>query len=284
MSSSPYIIDVGDAEFERDVIARSHDLPVVVDFWAPWCGPCRQLGPVLERVAGEFAGAFLLVKINVDEAQAVASRYGVKSIPQVIGFRDGEPAAEFVGAKSEGEVRRFVSGLVPTEAQQRARAGDLEVRDDPDAAAVHYRAALELDVHCAGARLGLARLLADDDPDSALELLAGLIGTPAQEKEGDRLAASLRTRAASDADEGELRSAVDAHPDDPGPRLALGRMLAAHQRFEEALPELIASIRADAEWEDSAARKAVLDIFELLGGDDPLTQRFRRELAGALYR
>jgi putative thioredoxin len=285
MADSPFILDVGDAEFEREVVARSRDLPVVVDFWAPWCGPCRQLGPLLERVAEEMAGAFLLVKINVDAAQQVAARFEVRSIPLVIGFRDGEPVAQFVGAKPEGEIRRFVARLVPSEAEQLARAGDLAAPGDPAAAETHYRDALELEPHCAAARLGLARLLAErDESDPALELLEALIGTAAQEREADRLAAALRTRAAAAADESELRAAAEADPEAPGPRLALGRTLAANQRFEEALEQLIAAIRCDAEFENGAARRAVLDVFELLGGDDPLTQRFRRELAGALYR
>jgi len=201
MADSPFILDVGDAEFEAEVLARSHDLPVVVDFWAPWCGPCRALGPILERVADEFAGAFLLVKVNVDEAQQVAERFGVRSIPLVISFRDGEPAGQFVGAKPEGEIRRFVTSLVPSEAERLARAGDLAASRDPAAAETHYRNALALDTHCAAARLGLARLLAGrDEPDPALELLEGLIGTPAEEKEADRLAAALRTAAAAGAD------------------------------------------------------------------------------------
>ncbi len=279
------MLDVGDAEFERDVIARSHDLPVVVDFWAPWCGPCRALGPILEGLAEEQAGAFLLVKVNVDEAQEVASRYQVRSIPLVIGFLDGEPAAQFVGAKPEGEIRRFLSSLVPSEALQLARAGDLLAADDPAAAEKHYQDALAEDPHCGAARLGLARLLATrGEALPALELLEGLIGTPALEKEADRLAAALRTGATADVDESALRAAADGNPGDAGARLALGRMLAANQRFEEALEELIAAVRANAELEDGAARKAILDIFELLGGDDPLTPRFRRELAGALYR
>lgn len=285
MTAASTLLDIGDAEFESAVIARSHEIPVVVDFWAPWCGPCRALGPVLERVAEELNGSFLLVKVNVDEAQQVASRYAVKSIPLVIGFRDGEPVAQFVGAKPEGQVRRFVESLIPTQAEQLARAGDRAAAEDSAAAENHYRAALAEDPHCGGARLGLARIHGEQgELDAALALLNGLMGSPAQEKEADRLSATFRTRAAGEADESELRHATEANPTAPGAHLELGRLLAAKQRYEEALELLIRSVRCGADHEDGAARKAIVDVFEVLGSDDPLTQRFRRELAAALYR
>lgn len=285
MTVASMTLDVGDADFEREVIARSHEIPVVVDFWAPWCGPCRALGPVLERVAEELAGHFLLVKINVDEAQQVASRFGVKSIPLVIGFRDGEAVSKFVGAKPEGEVRRFVVGLVPSKAEQLARAGDRIAAEDASAAETHYRAALDEDSHCAAARLGLARIQGErGELEPALELLEGLMGSSAQEKEADRLSATLRTGAAGEADEAELLAAANTNPTSPSAHLAVGRFLAAKERYEEALEALIHSVRCGADHEDGAARKALLDVFEVLGSDAPLTQRFRRELAAALYR
>jgi len=285
MAAAQHVIDVGDDDFEREVAQRSHQTPVVVDFWAPWCGPCRALGPLLERIASESDGAFVLAKVNVDLAQAVAGRFEVRSIPLVIGFRGGEPVGRFVGAQPESEVRRFVAGLVPSRADRLAAEGDALALRDPEGAEARYRSAIDMDPLCGAAKLGLARLQGERDQiDEALALLESLVGDPALEKEADRLAAALRTRAPEGADEASLRAQLVADPADLGARIALGRVLAGQSRHEDALTELIEAVRRDPDYEDAAARKAVLDLLEVLGADDPLTDRFRRELAGALYR
>ena len=280
------VLDVGDADFETAVIERSATTPVVVDFWAPWCGPCRSLGPILERLAAEYTGAFVLAKVDVDSAQQVAARYQVRSIPAVMGFRDGEIRTQFVGAQPEHAVRQFLAELIPSEADRLVDEGDeLTRRGDTDAAKERYEAAIALEPRHEHALLGLARLLADTgDIASALDVLERIVPSPANEREVDRLAAALRTRRDGDADEAALRERLAADEGDLAARLDLGRVLGAQGRHEEALTEHIDVVKRDPGFAEGAARLAMLDLFEVLGPEHELTNRFRRELARALYR
>jgi putative thioredoxin len=286
MTVAPHRIDVGDEDFEREVIQRSHERPVVVDFWAAWCGPCRALGPLLERLADEHAGEFVLAKLDVDRAPETARRFGVRSIPLVLGFRDGEPVAEFLGAQPEAAVRRFLAKVLPTEADRLAAAGDeLAEGGHENAAEERYRSALALEARHGRALLGLARILAArGDGAAALPLLERVGANDPVLRQAERLAAELRTRAEPGADPEALRQRIARHPDDVAARLALGRALAAAGQYEAALPELLAVVESDPELEEQAARRAMLDVFEVLGRDHPLTLEFRSELARALYR
>jgi putative thioredoxin len=280
------VIDVGDADFERAVIERSATTPVVVDFWAPWCGPCRQLGPVLERLAAEYAGGFVLAKVDIDAAQQVAARYEVRSIPAVVGFRDGEVRAQFVGAQPEPSVRRFLAELIPNEADILADEGDaLARRGDVDAAKERYEAAIALDARNEHALFGLAQLLAGTgDIEAAQNALELIVPSPENERDVDHLAATLRMRADGDGDEATLRERLADDESDLAARIDLGRALGAQGRHEEALTELLDGVKRDPTFRDGAARLAMLDLFEMLGSEHELTNRFRRELARALYR
>jgi putative thioredoxin len=288
MDPNAFHFDVGEADFERAVLERSKQVPVVVDFWAPWCGPCRTLGPLLERLAEQHAGAFVLARVNVDEAPALAQRHGVRSIPTVIGVRDGALVGEFVGAQPEPVVRRFVEALLPTEADRLSAEADALARDGhANAAEERYRGALALEARHPRALLGLAHVLGErGDVPAALDLLERVVDGGPLERQAEHLAAELRTRSGQEdaPAEAELRARLAARPDDLAARLDLGRALAAAGRHEEALGELLAVVKAEPAFAEEGARKAMLDVFELLGGDHPLVKRFRGELARALFR
>lgn len=286
MGLESWAIDVGDADFEREVLDRSLKIPVVVDFWAPWCAPCRVLGPVLERLAVEHEGAFMLARVNVDEAPEVAQALGVRSIPAVKGFRDGTLVTEFVGARPESVIRAFLARLLPTEADRLAReAQDRAAAGDTQTAERLFRDALVRDGRHAGALVGLARLLGDrGEIAEGLKLLDLVLPSAPIAEEAERLAAQLRTRTDGAGDEDTLRRRLAADPTDSAARVDLGRVLAAQDRYEEALGELLAVVQRDPHFADDAARKIMVDIFAVLGPDDRLTERFRGELAKALYR
>ena len=286
MADDGPIIDVGERDFQHEVLERSRDVPVVVDFWAPWCGPCRTLGPLLERLATEHAGAFVLAKVNVDEAPAIADAFAIQSIPAVKGFRDGALVAEFVGAQPESAVRQLLAALLPTEADRLVREGESRSdAGDPDAAAAAFQAALAQDARHPGALLGLALLSATRGEEAeALRLLERIAPGGAVGREAERLAAELRTRADAVGDEAALRARVTANPGDLDARLRLGRLLAARGQYVDALPELLEVVRRDPRFADDAARRAMLDVFEVLGPRDALTERYRGALAQALFR
>jgi putative thioredoxin len=216
MSAQPWVIDVGDDDFEREVRQRSATTPVVVDFWAPWCGPCRTLGPVLERLTAEHTGAFVLAKVNVDEAPAVAQAFRVQSIPAVKGFRDGALVAEFVGAQPEAVVRELLARVLPSEADRLvAEAATLRA---PDAEA-KLESALALEPRHGRGLVALAHRKADaGDVTGALDLLSRVTPPSPVLADAERLAAELRMRTADGADFAALQARVAEQPGDLGAR------------------------------------------------------------------
>jgi putative thioredoxin len=245
-------MDATTATFEREVLEASKSLPVIVDFWAPWCAPCRALAPVLEKLAAEYAGRVKLVKVNTDENPELASAFGIRSIPAVFGFRDGRPAAQFLGALPEGQVRAFIEKLLPSASElalERAERMFGEGRLDD-------------------AEQELAKVRADPDWDARVEALRRGIAD-AREAEGGPGEAELRARLAAD-------------PTDHEARLALAARHAAARRWREALEELLEIVRRDKDWRDGEARKRMLAIFNL-AGDADLVSDYRRKLASALY-
>jgi putative thioredoxin len=274
---SEHILDVSEATFEREVLLRSHEVPVVVDFWALWCMPCKVLGPLLERMAIEGGGIFRLAKVDVDQNPNLALRFGVRGIPAVKGFRNGEVVAEFVGAQPEAVVRRFIQGLAPTEADQaleRAR-GLLATHHWPEAEA-GFREVLEREETSGAAALGLVHsLLMQGKGSEALALLKQF--PPSNEVV---LAERLRPLAELLAGVGADRAGVD----DPleASLMQAGRLI-ARNNLPAAMDGLIDILRQDKRYRGGLPKDILLAIFALLGDEDPLTRQYRDELASVLF-
>ena len=237
-------------DFQRDIVDASATTPVVVDFWAPWCGPCRTLGPILEKLEREYAGRFKLVKVNSDENQELAAAFNVRSIPYVVAFRGGKPAAQFVGALPEGQVRAFIEKLMPS-----AHETNLELASS----LVEQGQVDEAD------RL-LDAIPPNIDWDARVEALRAAIGF-----------------ARGGGDEAALQAKLAADPRDLETRLALARLHAGRRRYREAMEALVEIVRTDKNWRDGEARTQLLHLFTLAAGEPDLVSEYRRKLATALY-
>ena len=286
------IKDGSDATFMADVIQTSQETPVVVDFWAPWCGPCKQLMPVLERVVKDAKGGVKMVKINIDENPGIAGQLGVRSIPAVYAFKDGKPIDGFQGGQPESELKKFVGRLtgesdpIAEAATLAARAKDSLAAGDPGGAAQDYAQALSLNPESAEAMAGLIRLYIDGgNEDAATDLLASapesMLNHP--EMAAVRSQLSLAEPAVEPDETAELAAAVNAKPDDLGARLALAKALAASGRNGEAVEHLLYSIRKNRAHNGEAARLFLLTIFEAEGPTSEVSIEGRRALSSILF-
>lgn len=279
-SNSPWVLQVDDGSFDREVLERSHQTPVIVDFWASWCQPCLMLAPVLEKLAGEGDGKWVLAKAETDHNQEAAERYGVQSIPAVFAFLNGEVIDGFAGLLPEEQLVAWLEGIA---GQGRLLSAKSLETSDPAAAQATYEELLAEDPNHAEASIGLARVrLAQGDRDGCQAILAELERRGFLEPEAERLKASLNfSGEAVDLD--SLRQAAEARADDYAAQLALAEGLAAAQQYEEALQRALEIVRQDRHGAGDAARQLMVNVFRLLPDDSELTQTYRRQLSMALY-
>ena len=274
MTQSAAVFDVDEHDFPSAVLERSAEVPVVVDFWAEWCGPCRTLGPMLEQAVARREGAVALAKVDVDRNQSLAQSFRVQGIPTVLGFRDGQVVAQFTGAVSAAQLETFLDDLLPTPADEAvARARTLP----SDEAKAELRHALELDPGHREAAIGLAELLVGEAPDQALELIRPHRPDPAAE--------AIATRAqlaGSGGDVERLRAAIEHGDADASTRLDLGRALAADGCYGEAIEALLAAVELGGDAREPA-REQLVALFNLLGEDDERVRTARPRLARALF-
>lgn len=281
--------------FMTDVIEASKDTPVVVDFWAPWCGPCKQLMPALERVVKGAGGKVKMVKVNIDENPGVAGQLGVRSIPAVFAFKDGKPVDGFMGGQPESELEKFVGRLAgdvdPAQESQSLveRARDSLAAGDVGGAAQDYAQALSLDDNNPSARAGLAQIYLNSGNEAgAAELIQSAPDSLHDHPEIAAVRSKLAlAEAAPEPDEDdptiELLAAVNAKPDDLDARLDLAKAYAATGRNAQAVEHLLYSIRKNRAYNDEAARLFLLTIFEAEGPQSDVSIEGRRELSSILF-
>lgn len=282
--AAPYALNVTAATFEKEVIEASQQVPVIVDFWAPWCGPCRALGPILEKLANEYGGRFRLAKVNSDENPELSRQFNVRSIPDVRAFRDGEQVDGFMGALPESHVRAFIEGVVPSPAEvERLRAGGLRRARDLAGAAAALRKAVDLDPAHDLARIDLAEVLIEaGQHDEAARHLEAVRPDVDWDARVDALRQAIAFARAGGA-ENDLAARVAANPADLDARLALAGALASRRSWREAMDQLLEIIRRDKSWRDGEARRQMLAIFNLAADETDLVSEYRRKLGSALY-
>jgi len=281
-----YSYDTGTATFEHDVLDASRQAPVLVDFWAPWCGPCRALTPVLERLAEEYQGRFSLAKINTDEHPEIAAKFGVRGIPNVKAFVDGALVDEFVGALPESGVRQFIARVLPgpvdklrSEARAAVAAGDFETAE------AKVREALELDPGSSETGIDLAELLVARQAFDEAEPLIEAVPEVLRDERTQQLAARIAfwKKGKDLPDPAALRARVAADPAALAARRDLADRLVIERDFRGALDELLEIVRRADGAEREAAREAMVNVFTLAADQTELVADYRRQLARALH-
>jgi putative thioredoxin len=292
--------DSTDRAFKADVIDASLEAPVLVDFWAPWCGPCRTLSPTIEKVVNEKAGKIRLVKINIDENPGIAGQLGVQSIPAVFAFAGGRPVDAFIGAYPESEVRKFADKVIAAAGPGKPPAGSLEEEikaalagakeafgaGDLNSAAQIFGMVLQHQPDNAEALIGMARVYLKAGEAPQAQAVADTIPEPAR-KGADYISLmaelKLMTEAAALGGPADLARKLETNPDDHQARFDLALALNANGKRDEAAEQLVTLMKRDRTWNDDGARKKLLEFFEAWGAKDPATLKGRRLLSALLF-
>ena len=279
--------DVSQADFEEQVVEASFRQPVVIDFWAPWCAPCKVLKPILEKLAGEYGGKFKLAKVNSDENQEIAARYAVRGIPSVKAMVDGKVVNEFTGALPESAVRDWLDKIIPSPAEElRREAQQLAATGDVDSALQRLAEATELDPNDEWVRVDAAELLLAQHNAEGAQRLLDTLKDPDILKDARVLQLKAHVRLSEMKSEGDseavLAAAVNANENDLESRLKLANVLIAANRAAEGMDQLLEIVRRDRGFRDDIGRKTLLDVFNLLGGQGELVAAYRRKLAALL--
>lgn len=286
MSQSSYSFDVTAQTFQSQVIDASHQAPVLVDFWATWCGPCQSLMPVLEKLAAEYQGQFLLAKVEIDQQQELATHFGVRSVPTVKLVKNGQIVDEFTGAQGEGAIRALLDRHIERETDKRmAQAIEQYEQGDSEAALQEMQQIILDDSENMHNRVRFAEILIRENRlDDARQLLNSLSVDIQMEPEVKALFSQIEmAETLGDAEDADsLLKRIEADPKDSEARYQLSARYAAEGRHEEALQQLLEIVRRDRNYNDDAGRKGMLRLFELLGNEGELVSKYRRLLAQAL--
>lgn len=286
---SPYIIDVDMSGFVSEVIEKSMEVPVIVDFWAPWCEPCKTLGPIIEKVVAQAKGAVILAKVNIDDAQEIAAQMQIRSVPTVVAFVGGRPVDAFAGVKSETELKLFIEKIAPdigpSEIDQLLEfAKAQEAEGNLKEAGSAYSQIVQMDETNNEALAGLATVFIKlGDLENAKNVLAEAPdrNNPAIRAAHAALDTAVQVEGLDDIE--TLRNALDKNIDDHQARFNLALQLWARGERDEAADQLLYIYKSDKEWQDDGARKQLLKFFEVAGPMDPFTTAARRKLSSLLF-
>ncbi len=287
MPDAPSIINTTMETFQKDVIQQSSERPVVVDFWADWCGPCKQLIPILEKLTTEANGAFCLVKVNVDQNPEIAQAFGVQSIPFVVAMLDGQPVSHFAGVKPEPELRAWLKSCMPSPAAEAFDQGQQHEADgSPELAEACYRKASELEPEIAQFRINHARVLLELNRDQECrEIIDELNKRGYLEPEAQTLVTQLEMRSQVEESGGvvEAKKALEANPDDLTLKLKLAEAYGADSRFEEACELCLELVIKNRDGVGVRAKEVMVGLLQVMGSKSRLAADFRKRLATAFY-